>query len=113
MVRRVSHECLASGPYDGVSTKYCGLYDMETTENSSAEMECEIVVDDTMIFWIHLRYQCSSQEQLSWGSFHAVLLCSINGVVGLHVGTRFAQILGSCWPHRLNAERHSKGRCCL
>ena len=88
MVRRVTHEYLASGPYDGASTKYCGLQDMETTEIFSAEMECEIVVDDTMMFWIHSIYQCSSQEQVSCGFFHAILLCSIGGVVGWHVDTR-------------------------
>ena len=46
--------------YDGVSIKYCGLQAMETTEDFSAEMECEIVVDDMLMFWIHPRYQCSS-----------------------------------------------------
>ena len=35
-------------------------------------MECEIVVDDTMMFGIHPRYQCSSQYQVSCGFFYVI-----------------------------------------
>lgn len=60
-----------------------------------AEMECEIVVDGTIMFGIHPRYQCSSQYQVSCGFFYAILLCSTGGVVGWHLGTRLDLL--KCW----------------
>ena len=42
---------------------------METTENFSAEMECENFVDYTMMFWIHPRYQCSLNNDSLGTSF--------------------------------------------